>query len=61
LWRDPLFAAANYGFNGKEFREISVIIEENENIIRDKWNEHIVSLLAFPILNCNVNKHSIML
>ena len=40
FWIDPLFVAANYGFNSKELREISIIIEENENLIRDKWNEH---------------------
>jgi hypothetical protein len=40
FWMNPLFVAANFGFNSKELREISEIIEENENLIRDKWNEY---------------------
>lgn len=40
LWIDPIFVAVNYGFTGKELREISEIIEKNEVLIRDKWNEH---------------------
>jgi len=37
---DPLFVATNYGFTSKELREISEIIDKNEILIRDKWNEH---------------------
>jgi hypothetical protein len=40
FWIDPLFVAANYRFNSKELREISFIIEENENLIKEKWNEY---------------------
>ena len=40
FWINPLFVAANYGFNSKELREISIIIEENENLIKEKWNEY---------------------
>jgi hypothetical protein len=32
--------AVNYGFSGKELRVIGEIIEKNEVLIRDKWNEH---------------------
>ena len=35
-----LFVAINYGFTSKELREISEIIDNNEILIRDKWNEH---------------------
>jgi hypothetical protein len=40
FWLDPLFVAFNYGFTSKDLREISEIIDENEVLIRDKWNEH---------------------
>lgn len=40
FWIEPLFVAANYGFSGKELREIGEIIEKNEVLIMDKWNEH---------------------
>lgn len=40
FWIDPLFVAVNYGFSGKELRVIGEIIEKNEVLIRDKWNEH---------------------
>ncbi len=40
FWLDPLFVAVNYGFTSKELREISEIIEGNEALIKEKWNEH---------------------
>jgi Domain of unknown function (DUF4160) len=40
FWLDPLFVAINHGFTSKELREISEIIEKNETLIRNKWNEH---------------------
>jgi hypothetical protein len=40
FWIDPVFVAFNYDFTSKELREISEIIDRNENLIRDKWNEH---------------------
>ena len=40
FWIDPLFVAVNYGFTSKELREISVLIETNEILIRERWNEH---------------------
>jgi len=40
FWLDPLYVSINHGFNSKELTEISKIIEENETLIRDKWNEH---------------------
>jgi len=32
--------AVNYGFTGKELREIGEIIEKNEVLIKEKWDEH---------------------
>ncbi len=40
FWLDPIFVAVNYGFTSKELREISEIIEGNEELIKEKWNEH---------------------
>ncbi len=40
FWLEPLCVVINYGFTGKELREISEIIEKNEIIIREKWNEY---------------------
>ena len=40
FWMKPLCLAINYGFTGKELREISELIDKNETKIRDKWNEH---------------------
>ncbi|MBN2864331.1 MAG: DUF4160 domain-containing protein [Bacteroidales bacterium] len=37
FWLDPLCVVINYGFTGKELREI---IERNELVIREKWNEY---------------------
>jgi hypothetical protein len=39
-WIEPLFVAVNYGFTSKELREISILIEKNEFLIRERWNEH---------------------
>jgi len=39
FWLDPLFVAINHGFTSKELREISEIIEKNEILIRNKWDE----------------------
>jgi hypothetical protein len=40
FWIDPLFVAVNYGFTSRELREISELIDKNETLIKDKWNEH---------------------
>jgi hypothetical protein len=40
FWINPTYVAMNYGFTGKELREISEIIDKNEELIKNKWNEH---------------------
>jgi hypothetical protein len=40
FWIDPVFVATNFGFTSRELREIGEIIDINEILIRDKWNEH---------------------
>lgn len=39
FWLEPLCVAANHGFTSKELREIGGIIDQNETLIKDKWNE----------------------
>jgi hypothetical protein len=40
FWLEPIGVAVNYGFNSKQLREISEIIEENLDLIIEKWNEY---------------------
>lgn len=41
FWIDPVVLAESYGFLGRQLREIRKMIEENETLIRRKWNDHI--------------------
>ena len=40
FWLDPLYVSVNHGFTSKELTEISNIIEANDDLIRNKWDEH---------------------
>ena len=41
FWLDPYIALEyNYGFSSHELTKFHRIIEENEDLIRSKWNEH---------------------
>ncbi len=40
FWLDPLYVSVNHGFTSKELTEISNIIEANDNLLRNKWDEH---------------------
>jgi hypothetical protein len=41
IWLEPtLEISYNYGFSSKEMRFILQIIETNERIILQKWNDH---------------------
>jgi len=40
FWIEPLCVVVNFGFSGKELREIAEIIEKKETLLRDKWNEY---------------------
>ncbi len=40
FWLDPLCVSFNHGFTSKELTEISKIIEANDDLIRNKWDEH---------------------
>ncbi len=37
----PVLLAVNYGFNGRELREIQDLIEEHEDDLLEAWNEHL--------------------
>lgn len=41
FWLDPVLLAESHGFLGKELKEIRYLILENEEKIRNKWNEHV--------------------
>lgn len=41
FWIEPAVALANnYGFTGKELSEFKNKIEENAELIKEKWHEH---------------------
>ena len=40
FWIDPIVVTTNYGFNSKQLKEIANCIEENKELIIQKWNEH---------------------
>ncbi len=41
FWLDPFISLAyNYGYSGKELNLFHKLIEENEELIRSKWNEY---------------------
>lgn len=40
FWIFPVQLAKSSGFNAKELRKIEIIVEQNQSIIQDKWNEH---------------------
>lgn len=39
FWLQPVRLAVNHGLRRHELREIAEIIEENETLILEKWNE----------------------
>jgi hypothetical protein len=41
FWLSPVLLAVNYGFNGRELREIQDLIEEHEDDLLEAWNEHL--------------------
>jgi len=41
FWVEPLLLAESHGLRSGQLREIRELIEENTEIIKTKWNEHI--------------------
>ncbi len=40
FWFDPIRIVIDFGFNSKQLNEISNILEENQALIEDEWNEY---------------------
>ena len=40
FWLNPMQLAANYGFNGRELKQIERIIEEHRGKLLEVWNEY---------------------
>jgi hypothetical protein len=40
FWLDPVSIAVDFGFNSKQLREINLLIEENLDLIKEKWDEY---------------------
>jgi Domain of unknown function (DUF4160) len=40
FWLDPIELAANYGFNGRELKEIQRQVAEHRDKLMEAWNEH---------------------
>jgi hypothetical protein len=40
FWLEPIRIAIDFGFSSKEIRDIKSIIEEHQEQIIEKWNEH---------------------
>ena len=41
FWLESIVLAANYGFRGHELNEIERLIEENQELLLEAWNEHL--------------------
>jgi hypothetical protein len=41
FWIDPVQLAESYGFLGRQLREIRGLIQDHEQEIRKKWDEHL--------------------
>jgi hypothetical protein len=40
FWLEPIALSRSIGYNAKEINEIRKIILENNNFLKDKWNEY---------------------
>jgi hypothetical protein len=40
FWLNPTTLAKNYGFISKELTEIKNLIAENQDLIKEKWDEY---------------------
>jgi len=43
FWLDPIMLAESHGYLSRQLREIREIIQENEDKIRRKWDEHVTN------------------
>lgn len=40
FWLEPLELEYNYGFKARELRDLYILIEENIESLKQKWNEY---------------------
>lgn len=40
FWLDPTELASNYGFSTRELNELHRLVEQNEMVFQEAWNEH---------------------
>jgi hypothetical protein len=40
FWLDPVHLAANYGFNGRELKQIQRLVEEHREELLEAWNDY---------------------
>ncbi len=43
FWLDPIMLAESHGYLSRQLREIRELIQENEDKIRRKWDEHVTN------------------
>lgn len=42
FWLNPTELAANHGFSSRELNEIAKLVEQNERLFLEAWNEYFV-------------------
>jgi hypothetical protein len=40
FWLDPAELASNFGFSSSELNEIGRLVQDNERLFLEAWNEH---------------------
>jgi len=40
FWLNPTQLASNYGFSSREINELERLVEQNEPLFLEAWNEH---------------------
>lgn len=40
FWLDPVELASNFGFSSSELNEIDRLVQDNEQLFLEAWNEH---------------------
>ncbi len=40
FWMDPIGLASSYRMRSKDLRRARVLLEEHENLIKEKWHEY---------------------
>ena len=40
FWLNPTQLASNYGFSSRELNDLERLIEQNESLFLEAWNDH---------------------